>query len=54
MHTFEVFYENADTDEPKKYIGEIRAHSASEALQKASEFWEVPSYDLVVYLKEQQ
>jgi len=47
MHTFEIFYENADTDEPRRLLGTIQADTMGEALHKASQYWEVPSYDLV-------
>jgi len=48
MHTFQIFYENADTDEPRRVLGTMQADTMSEALQKASQYWEIPSYDLVV------
>ncbi len=35
----------ADTE--KVYLGIITADTAAEALQKASEYWEYPSHDLV-------
>ena len=47
MHTFEIYYENADTDDPRKLLGTIQADTMGEALHKASQYWEVPSYDLV-------
>jgi len=47
MHTFKIYYENADTDEPRKYLGDMNANTMGEALQKASEYYEVPSHDLV-------
>jgi ubiquinone biosynthesis protein UbiJ len=47
MHTFKIYYENADTDDEKRYLGEIQASSMGEALHKASQWYEVPSYDLV-------
>ena len=47
MHKFHIYYENADTDEPRRYLGDIWADTMGEALQKASEYYEVPSYDLV-------
>lgn len=34
-------------DEPRRYLGNIDADYMGEALQKASEYWEVPSHDLV-------
>ncbi len=48
MHQWKVFYENADTDEPKRFIGMIDADTESDALHKASQYFEVPAYDLVV------
>jgi hypothetical protein len=47
MNTFDIYYENADTDDPKVYRMTIRAMTGLDALQLASEYLEVPSYDLV-------
>ena len=47
MHTFDIYYENADTDEPKRFIMTIKANTMGDALQLASEYLEIPSYDLV-------
>jgi len=47
VNTFEIFYENADTDELRRLLGTINADSMGEALHKASQYWEIPSYDLV-------
>ena len=47
MHTWQIFFEDADTDEPKRYLGKLQADTMGEALQLASEFYEIPSYDLV-------
>jgi hypothetical protein len=47
MHTYEIYYENADTDEPRKLLGTIQADTMGDALHKASQWYEVPSYDLV-------
>lgn len=47
MHTFNIYYENADTDEERKFLGTIQANTLGEALQKASEYYEIPSHDLV-------
>ncbi len=47
MNTFDIYYENADTDDPKEYRLTVRAMTALDALQLASEYLEVPSYDLV-------
>ncbi len=48
MHTFRIFYENADTDEPRVYLGDVEALTPSEALKQASQYYEIPSHDLVV------
>lgn len=45
--TWMIYLEEADSDEPRKYLGTINANTMAEALQKASEYWEVPSHDLV-------
>jgi hypothetical protein len=46
--TWEVYLEPADTDEPRKHIGTIEGVSQGEALEKAAQLYEHPSYDLVV------
>ncbi len=48
LHTYRVYYENADTDEPKRMIGAIMADTQTEALIKAALYYEHPQYDLVV------
>jgi hypothetical protein len=48
MYTWDVYYEPADTDEPAQFIGTVTADTMSEALQKASQYFEIPSHDLVV------
>ena len=47
-NVWNVYYENADTDEPKHFIGTIEAPYEGKALELASEFYEHPSYDLIV------
>lgn len=51
MHTFEIYYENADTDEPRRYLGEVQADTMSDALDKAAQYYEIPQYDLVAVQK---
>jgi hypothetical protein len=46
-NTFDIYYENADTDDPKEYRMTIEAWTMADALQIASEYLEVPSHDLV-------
>lgn len=47
MHTFEIYLERADDDEPRRLLGTIQADTMGDALHKASQYYEVPSYDLV-------
>ncbi len=47
MNTFDIYYENADTDDPKEYRMTISAWTMADAIQIASEYLEVPSHDLV-------
>jgi hypothetical protein len=47
MNIFSMYYEEADGNDSRRYLGVIEAVSMGEALQKASEYWEVPSHDLV-------
>ncbi len=48
MYTWNVYHEPADTDEEGQFIGTIRADTMALALDQAAQFYEVPSYDLVV------
>lgn len=43
-----VYLEEADSDEPKKFIGQVQALYEGQASQFASEKYEKPSHDLVV------
>jgi hypothetical protein len=47
MKRFDIYYECADTDDPRKYVMTLSAMSLADALQLASEYLEIPSYDLV-------
>ncbi len=47
MHHWKIYREDADTDEPRRHLGEITADTMSDALQKASEYWEMSAHDLV-------
>lgn len=48
MPIWRVFYEAADTDEPRRFIGSIDGVSQAEALNQAAVLYEHPSHDLVV------
>lgn len=48
MYTWNVYYENADTDEIAQFIGTIQAVSMGDALEQASQYYEYPSHDLIV------
>lgn len=48
IHTYNVYYENADTDDEKVLIGTIDASYEGEALELASQYYEYPSHDLIV------
>ncbi len=52
MHIWNIYYENADTDEPKRFIGTVQADTMSNALDLAAQFFEIPSHDLVAERKE--
>lgn len=54
MASFDIYYENADTDDPKEYRMTIAARTEADALQLASEYLEVPSHDLVAKHSEQE
>lgn len=47
MHVYEIYYENADTDEPRRYLGTIQAETMADALKLASQYYEYPEHDLV-------
>jgi dTDP-D-glucose 4,6-dehydratase len=47
MHTFKIYLERADDDEPRQLLGTVQADTMAQALQIASELYEIPSYDLV-------
>ncbi len=47
MHTWQIFFEDADTDEPRRYLGEVQADTMAEALQLAAEYYEYDSADLM-------
>lgn len=51
MFTWIIYLEEADSDEKRTYLGEIQASTMAEALQKASEWFEKPSHDLVAERK---
>lgn len=48
MYQWNVYLERADEDTPAKFIGTIQADSQAQALEKAAQFYEIPSHDLVV------
>lgn len=55
MHQYEIYYENADTDEERQFLGHVYADTMSDALDQAAQYWETPQHDLVaVQLPEQQ
>jgi hypothetical protein len=47
MNSFKIYFEDADTDDPKVYIGTIYADTMGDALEKASEQWGFETHDLV-------
>jgi hypothetical protein len=48
MYTWNVYLERADDDEPAEFIGTIQANTMGLALEKAAQYYEYPSHDLVV------
>lgn len=50
MHTYHIFYEPADTDEERRFLGIVTADSVSDALDKAAQYYEIPQHDLVAVL----
>jgi hypothetical protein len=49
MHKWAIYRENEDTGE-QVYIGDIQADTMAEALQLASEYFEIDSGELVAVL----
>jgi hypothetical protein len=47
MQAFRIFFEEADSDEPRKLLGELQAQTLSDALDLAAQYYEIPQYDLV-------
>ncbi len=47
-YIWNVYLEPADTDEPARFIGTIDALYEGQALELASQYFEVPSHDLIV------
>ncbi len=50
LKVYRVYYEEADGNAPKEFRCFMQAETEGEALQKAAEYLEVPSYDLVISL----
>ncbi len=48
MYKWNVYYEDADTDEEKRFIGTIEALYEGQALDLASQYYEHASHDLNV------
>ncbi|HEY7348133.1 MAG TPA: hypothetical protein VH599_07405 [Ktedonobacterales bacterium] len=48
LYTWNVYHEPADTDELARFIGIILAETMVLALDNAAQYYEIPSYDLVV------
>jgi hypothetical protein len=47
MHEFMMYLERADDDEPKVFLGIVRADCGTEALDLAAQWYEYPQHDLV-------
>jgi hypothetical protein len=52
MHTWIIYLEEADGNDERRKIGEINASTMAEALQKAGEYYEIPSHDLIAERKQ--
>ena len=50
MHEYRIYYEPADTDDEKVYLGNIQADTMADALELAAQYYEYPSHDLVAEL----
>jgi len=48
MLTWDVFYEPADTDAPRQWIGTAQGDTMAQAIANAAQFYERPGYDLLV------
>jgi hypothetical protein len=48
MFVWNVYREDADTNELASFIGTIEAVSGGQALELASQYYEIPSHDLQV------
>jgi len=47
MHTWNIFYEAADSDAAAVFLGTITANTMSDALDLAAQYYEYPAHDLV-------
>ena len=48
QYTWNVYFEDADTDDEKRFIGTIEAVYEGQALELASQYYEHASHDLIV------
>jgi len=47
MNRYEIYYEAADTDDPRTLLGEVEAGTMTDALNKAAQYFEYPQHDLI-------
>lgn len=47
MHEWRIYYEPADKDTERVFLGTVQASTMSEALDLTAQFWEYPQHDLV-------
>lgn len=47
MPEWNIYYEPADKDTERVFLGRIKAETMSEALELAAQYWEYPQHDLV-------
>ena len=48
MYLWDVYHEPADSDELARFIGPVLADTMALVLDRTAEFYEIPSYDLIV------
>lgn len=52
MPKWVIYREDADGDQPAEPIGSIEAASQSEAIEKGSQFYELPQHDVIAKQEE--
>lgn len=47
MHEYAIYYEPADSDQVREFLGTLWAETMSDALHLASQWFEIAEHDLI-------